>query len=57
MTPKPPSRARWIAIWSSVTVSIGEDNRGVFKAMRLVTGDSRVTSEAAKPVQESETRL
>ena len=39
----------WIAMECSVTVSIGEERRGVLREMRLVTGESRVTSEAAKP--------
>ena len=38
-----------MAMLSSVTVSIGEDKRGVFSEIRLVTGESSVTSEAAKP--------
>ncbi len=52
MTPSPPRRARWIAIWSSVTVSMGEERSGVLREIRLVTGESSVTSEAAKPVEE-----
>lgn len=38
-----------MAMLSSVTVSIGEDNNGVFSEIRFVTGESMVTSEAAKP--------
>ena len=49
MTPNPPSRAIWIAIECSVTVSMGEETRGVLRVIRLVTGVSRATSEAAKP--------
>jgi hypothetical protein len=33
----------------SVTVSIGEETKGVLRVMRLVTAVSRVTSEAGKP--------
>ncbi len=32
-----------------MTVSIGEETRGVLRLIRLVTGVSRATSEAAKP--------
>lgn len=32
-----------------MTVSIGEDTRGVFREIRLVTGVSRPTSEAENP--------
>ena len=49
MTPRPPSKAMWIAIECSVTVSIGEETRGVLRVIRLVTGVSRATVEAAKP--------
>lgn len=49
MTPRPPSRAMWIAIECSVTVSMGEDTRGDFREIRFVTGLSSATSEAAKP--------
>ena len=49
MTPKPPRRAMWIAIECSVTVSMGDETRGVLRLIRLVTGASRATSEAAKP--------
>ena len=49
MTPSPPRRAMWIAIECSVTVSMGEETRGVLREMRLVTGVSKATSDAAKP--------
>ena len=39
----------WIAIECSVTVSIGEETKGVLRAILLVTGVSKATSEAAKP--------
>ena len=52
MTPSPPSRAMWMAIECSVTVSMGEERRGVLSEMRLVTGESRVTSDAAKPSED-----
>lgn len=39
----------WIAIECSVTVSIGEETRGVLREIRFVTGVSSATSEAAKP--------
>ena len=32
-----------------MTVSIGEETRGVLREMRFVTGVSRATSEAGKP--------
>ena len=38
-----------MAIECSVTVSMGEDTRGVLSEIRLVTGVSRATSDAAKP--------
>lgn len=49
MTPRPPSKAIWMAIECSVTVSIGEETRGVLREIRLVMGVSSVTSDAAKP--------
>ena len=49
ITPRPPRRAMCIAIECSVTVSIGEERRGVFSEIRFVTGVSRATSEAGKP--------
>ena len=49
MTPNPPSKAMWIAIECSVTVSIGEETKGVLRVIRLVIGVSKATSEAAKP--------
>lgn len=49
ITPNPPRRAIWIAMECSVTVSMGEDKRGVFRVIRFVTGVSRATSEAGKP--------
>ena len=39
----------WIAIECSVTVSIGEETKGVLRVILLVTGVSKATSEAAKP--------
>ncbi len=45
-----------MAMDSSVTVSIGEESSGVFREIRFVIGESRVTSEAAKPVQVGQTR-
>jgi hypothetical protein len=50
MTPNPPSSAICIAIECSVTVSIGEERSGVLREIRFVTGESRETSDAAKPV-------
>lgn len=50
MTPTPPCRAMWMAISCSVTVSMGEETKGVLRVMRFVTGASRVTSEAGKPM-------
>lgn len=38
-----------MAMLCSVTVSMGEERRGVLREMRLVTGESRVTSLAEKP--------
>lgn len=38
-----------MAMLCSVTVSIGDERRGVLREMRLVTGESRVTSLAEKP--------
>ena len=32
-----------------MTVSMGEETRGVLRVIRLVTGVSKATSEAAKP--------
>ena len=32
-----------------MTVSMGEETKGVLRVIRLVTGVSRATSEAAKP--------
>lgn len=46
-----------MAMFSSVTVSMGEDRRGVLREMRLVTGESRVASEAAKPARICQTAL
>lgn len=40
----------WIAMLCSVTVSMGEETKGVFREMRFVIGVSRATSAAAKPV-------
>lgn len=51
MTPSPPRSAIWMAIECSVTVSMGEETRGVFKVIFRVMGVSRVTSEAAKPLK------
>lgn len=39
----------WMAMLCSVTVSMGEERRGVLREIRLVTGESRVTSLAEKP--------
>ena len=39
----------WIAIECSVTVSMGEETKGVLREIRLVTGVSKATSDAAKP--------
>ena len=39
----------WMAMLCSVTVSMGEETKGVLRVMRFVTGESRVTSEAGKP--------
>lgn len=50
ITPRPPCRAIWMAISCSVTVSIGEDTNGVLRVNRFVTGESRETSEAGKPM-------
>mmetsp|Transcript_66963 Transcript_66963/g.146025 ORF Transcript_66963/g.146025 Transcript_66963/m.146025 type:complete len:241 (-) Transcript_66963:144-866(-) len=44
MTPMPPSRAIAMAMFDSVTVSIGLDTIGVFRAMFREKRDSRVTS-------------
>jgi len=38
-----------MAMLCSVTVSMGEETKGVLREIRFVTGESRVTSEAGKP--------
>jgi len=47
--PSPPRSAICIAMLCSVTVSMGDEMKGVFRAIRLVTGVSKETSEAGKP--------
>lgn len=51
--PSPPRRAIYMAILSSVTVSMGEDRSGVLREILFVIGESRVTEEAAKPAESS----
>lgn len=41
----------WMAMECSVTVSMGEEMKGVLREMRLVTGVSSVTALAGKPVE------
>lgn len=47
----------YIAILSSVTVSIGEERSGVLREILFVTGESRVTEEAGKPSMNSQYHL
>lgn len=57
MTPNPPSKAMWIAMECSVTVSMGDETRGVLREIRFVTGVSKDTFEAAKPSVDGQHKL
>ena len=47
----------WIAMLCSVTVSMGDETKGVFRVMRFVMGVSRVTSAAGKPREHVRVRV
>mmetsp|Transcript_11047 Transcript_11047/g.37600 ORF Transcript_11047/g.37600 Transcript_11047/m.37600 type:complete len:253 (-) Transcript_11047:193-951(-) len=49
--PMPPKRAMWIAIWASVTVSMGLDTKGVFRVIFLVSLVERSTASAPKEMK------
>jgi hypothetical protein len=49
-TPTPPSKAICIAMFDSVTVSIGDDVKGVLRVIFLVILEVRSTTDAGKPM-------